>query len=556
MRLFTLTAVLVLAGPAAAAYPPPPKTGTPTGPAVTLQAAPIGKLVEDVRTLIRSVAGQFAEQAVQGFDKDVIGQLNGLDGFDQKKPLGGYVILKDNPEETGAVFAVPYTDEKKFIASISSSKPKATPVPGNMGLYKYDVEGDPAPFPIRIRCHDGYAYISLNLPDQMLDVTAIYTVDKLIDPKETAHLAAKGAVDKIPAALVQLVQKEIVAGLDEMKKDAERSGPNALKAADAFGTYVRRQMAAVTLEGDTLGLKLKVDPKSGVLDQEFVLAGKPGSTLATDIAAWAKTKENRFTGLAGKDATAHGFVKIPFAVPELRDVALAGVAEFEKHAKENMPEVAHALVSELLAGVTRTAKAGDADVAAVLHGPDKDDVFTAVAAVSFADATKVETEVKNLVKAIAPKNIKDAITWDAAKAGAISLHEMKVGDLLPAEAKRVFGDKAVVVVGFGKEAVYAGIGPDARTRVAAAVAAKPAGAGTGPTVLFDTAYNPAKFKKLVSAIEPQVGAAMEMMFGNDDQFVPFLRMAVSGGNQLTVTQSLNLRLYGGMFFFALRGEKP
>src|SRR6516162_10985882 len=102
MRLFTLTAALIFAG-SAAAYPPPPKAGGPAGPAVVFQAAPLGKLLDDVKAVIKTVAGQFADQAIQGFDKEVLGKFNHLDGFDQKKPLCGYVLLKDKPEDTGAV---------------------------------------------------------------------------------------------------------------------------------------------------------------------------------------------------------------------------------------------------------------------------------------------------------------------------------------------------------------------------------------------------------------------------------------------------------------------
>src|SRR5262249_41352573 len=155
------------------------------------------------------------------------------------------------------------------------------------------------------------------------DVSSLVAADKLIDPKETAQLAAKGAVDKLPAALVQLARNHIFEGLAEWKKKAEADGPNALAAATAVESLVRRQWTAVEKEGDELGLKLRLDPKTAVLAQDYSVSGKAGTPLADDIKAWAKPKENRFTGLADKSAAAQGFVKLPFVVPELKDLAEA-----------------------------------------------------------------------------------------------------------------------------------------------------------------------------------------------------------------------------------------
>jgi hypothetical protein len=226
-------------------------------------------------------------------------------------------------------------------------------------------------------------------------------------------------------------------------------------------------------------------------------------------------------------------------------MAAAGLAELETKAKEKLPEPAHALVTELVAGLTRTAKSGDADLAAVLHGPDKDGTFTAVVAVSFDDAPKVEAELKKLVKTVAPKEVQDAVTWDVAKAGTAIVHEIKMDDFLPAEAKKVFGEKTVLAVAFDKNAVFAGLGPDARAKVTAAVSLKPTGAGTGPTTLVDLAYTPAKIQKLIKAIDER--AAVVQALGNEDELQPIYRTTVAGGAKLTVTQTVTLKIFGWMF---------
>jgi hypothetical protein len=386
-----------------------------------------------------------------------------------------------------------------------------------------------------------------------MDAGSLVAADKLIDPKETALFAASSAVEKIPPGLVDHARKAVFESLARLKQDSDRGGPNSVAFAAALESLVRRQWTAVEKEGDQLGAKLRLDTKTATLDQEYSLTGKAGTTLAKDIEAWAKPKENRFTGLADKSAAAQLFAKLPLFTSEVKDIAAAAIAALENGAKDHLPEPAHPLVTELIAGLTRTAKSGDADLAAVLHGPDAAGTFTAVAAVSLDDAPKVEAELKKLVKAIGPKNLQDAIAWDVAKSGTANLHEMKIDDFLPAEAKKVFGDKAVLVVGFDKNSVFVGLGPDARAKVTAAAVLKPTGAGTGPTVLFDTAYNPAKVQKLIMAIDARAAGWLETALGNDDALAPLFRATVAGGAKLTVTQSVSLKFYGMLFFVGRLG---
>jgi hypothetical protein len=132
-----------------------------------------------------------------------------------------------------------------------------------------------------------------------------------------------------------------------------------------------------------------------------------------------------------------------------------------------------------------------------------------------------------------------------AKAGTANLHEIKMDDYLPPEAKKVFGEKAVLAIAFDKTAVYAGLGPDARAKVTSAVAAKPTGAGTGPTTLIDLSYTPAKIQKLIKAIDER--AAGIQALGNEDELQPIYRTTVAGGTKLTVTQTMTLKVYGWMF---------
>src|SRR5205823_5284311 len=121
----------------------------------------------------------------------------GFDGIDAKKPAGGYVVFGDKPEETQVVLVVPAGDEKKLVAMVNRTPFKAEPVPGAPGLYKVDLLADPAPFPIRLRLHDGYAYLGFNVSDGAMDPRALLSASKVIDPAETATLTVRGLPGKI-----------------------------------------------------------------------------------------------------------------------------------------------------------------------------------------------------------------------------------------------------------------------------------------------------------------------------------------------------------------------
>src|SRR5207244_1582446 len=101
-------------------------------------------------------------------------------------------------------------------------------------------------------------------------------------------------------------------------------------------------------------------------------------------------------------------------------------------------------------------------------------------AVSFEDPSALEKELKALVATHAPPLFKDLITYDKEKVGGVSIHEMKVGSLLPQEPQRMFGADARVAVAFAPKGIYAAIGPDAVGALKLALAAKP-----GPAKAFD-----------------------------------------------------------------------
>jgi hypothetical protein len=213
----------------------------------------------------------------------------------------------------------------------------------------------------------------------------------------------------------------------------------------------------------------------------------------------------------------------------------------EADVPEVVPEPGRPLAKEAIALGKRTVAKGEGDLGLALYGPDKDGTFTLLGAVVADDPSGIDKELRALAKALP---VKDVFAFDVAKVGAVAIHEVKPGPVLPPEMKKVFGENAVLGVGLGKDVLYLALGPDARAKVTAAAALKP-----GPAAAFDARYNPAKVTALFKAFDDTFAPHVAGGLGPDDKMVPFWTTTVAGGTELTVKQTSNiLTPYRVMFF--------
>ena len=98
--------------------------------------------------------------------------------------------------------------------------------------------------------------------------------------------------------------------------------------------------------------------------------------------------------------------------------------------------------------------------AVVLRGPDKNDQYTAIGAISAKDTAALEKAIKEALKA-APKEVTDRVKLDSFKLDGVSVHEIVVGDELPPEAQKIF-TKSSVYIAFTSNAIYASFGAQAK----------------------------------------------------------------------------------------------
>lgn len=539
LGLFAVAAAVLLAHPAA---------GPAADPPVVFQTQPVGKLLDDTRGLGAMLVGESAAKALNDSIKRTLGD-KGFDGLDLDRPIVGYILIPADPEQSTFVVALPTTGEKAFLdlcERANKQKPKAL----KDGLHELPAPGPGAGMTAAVRFADGYAYLAAGKdPIPALDPKALVPMPKLFDPAERAQFAGKVHFDRLPKEL----RAKMAQGIEELKKQAAQlpinlgqAEANLLKGVPEELSKLATRYLDEIKDADTLTARASVEPGTGEAAFELGLVGKPGSQLAKDIAS-RKPSTNRFAGLVTKDAAVGFRVQMPLFAPEIRKAAAVGLGALATTAGNEAPPPIKKPLDELFKGLVRTVEAGEFDLAGAMRGPDKDGTFTVVGAVSFEDPKALEKELKDLVNAT--PEVKGITTFDAAKAGDVSVHEVKVGALLPPEPQRMFGANASVAVAFAPKGVYVAFGADAINAVKEAVAAKP-----GPAPALDVVIDPTRLAKVFTAAGGNANDVTEFFGPNAGPFTAG-SVSVDGGTELKLRLMLNLKLFRAVFV-SRASERP
>jgi hypothetical protein len=518
-----------------------PVVGPAADPPIVFQTQPVGKLLDDARAVATLIAGEKAVKEFNDSIKRTFGE-KGLDGLDLNRPVVGYFLVPANPEQTTVVVALPVSGEKEFL-DLCERANKQKPKPLGDGLFELPPPnvGDPAVKAV-MRFADGYAYLGAGKdPTPALDAKALVPMPKLFDPTERAQLAGKVYFDRLPKEL----RAKIAQGIDEAKKQVAQFplllGPGVNEVFKEMGEEMSKlgtRYLDLAKDADTLTGRVNVEPGNAEAVIELALNGKPGTTLAKDIAA-RKPTTNQFAGLVTKDAVAGFRAQLPLFAPEVRKAAVIGLRGLEKLTKSEAPPPFQKSLDELFKGLTRTVESGEFDLAGAMRGPDKDGTFTIVGAVAFDDPRALEKELKELVNGI--PEVKGLVTFDVAKVGNVSIHQAKVGDQLPPEPRKMFGGNASIAVAFAPKGIYVAFGADAVGAVKEALAAK-----GGPAPALEVVLNPSRMAKVAVAGGGKASDITDL-FGPTDAPFTAGSLTIEGGKELRLRMTLSLRLFTALF---------
>jgi hypothetical protein len=297
-------------------------------------------------------------------------------------------------------------------------------------------------------------------------------------------------------------------------------------------------------EANEAAVRVVFDAKTGETGVEFALSAKPGTSLAADIAA-RKPNTNRFAGLIGPASAVGLKYSFPALGQEFRDLMALAIQTGSKEAlvEGNAPEPVKPLLKELADGTVRTVQSGPIDLAVGLNGPDDRGTFTAVAAISFEDTSKLEKELRSVVKEQAPPEIQDLVKFDAARVGSVGIHAVKIPpDQVPPEVVKLFGENVQAALAFAPKGIYFAVGPDPVGALKTALTQEPQ-----PARVFDLAVNPSRLRKLVAAanVGDEANKFLETIGERDELYTIFF-VEFEGGTELRARVGFNLKLAAGV----------
>ncbi|HUR54881.1 MAG TPA: hypothetical protein VMZ71_12165 [Gemmataceae bacterium] len=516
-----------------------PIAAAPPKPALVLQGQPLGRLIGDLKEIVRLTAapGQ-DEAAVTAFVKsleDAVGQ-KGFEGIDLNRPLALYVTMREKQDDHTVTLVVPITGEKEFLDLIDRAGAEVKAVEGKKGLFGLELPAAIFPHDSYVRIADGWAYLGFNGED-VADAVNLVPVAELMDPRETAQLALRLYPERVPIPWLRRTLDEIQNDLTAFKQFIPIEEKATKKAMDALIDeglkLLRRTAESLHTDASLVTLRFTFDVGTGDTATEFVVTPKPGTPLAKDVSARPPTT-NRFAGLVPPDAAIGYAGQWPLFSAESRAIAEADLEMNLADLKKEVPDLAHPALDELFKGLIRATKAGDGDYAMALCGPNKDGLFTAVAALSCDDAGATE----KALRALAAKLPVKVVALDVDKAEGVSIHRVMVPlEDADKDVQKVFGKTAALCVAFGPKAVYVAFGADALEKAKAALGAK-----GGPAPVVSLSGNPSRVAKLAGATAGPKGEKFAAsLLGTEGKSRDALTVTLTGGAELTLRVSLNVK---------------
>jgi hypothetical protein len=489
-------------------------------PTIAVRIASIESILNDARYIAELVGKADEVENLKKLLEAMTGG-EGLKGVDPKKPFGFYGKLSPKGvEDAAAVVLLPVADEDAFLTIVGNLL-GMKPEKGGDGIYTLNL--DKVPIPIHARFTSGYCCVS--------NSKAALAKDKLLSPAvvlpegKVGVISATVQIDEVPAKMKQLALGVID---NHLAKEREKTKPGASEEEVALHKAAIDQLSStiksVFRDGSSVDLRLGVDRNAGELSVAFHLAAKAGSDLANSISDLAKSKSVA-AALVGRDSAASGAVHL--TLPAKLRSAIDGIVDHaQKKAVESATnDLERELREILLKALEPTLKSGVFDAGVDLRGPSSSNVYTLVVGGRVKDGAGLEKAIRKIVDKV-PDEVKNFITLDAAKAGAVAIHKITPPET-DAKMRALFGDNPVYVA-IREDAVLVALGDKGLEAIKEAVAAAPK---TGR--IFSTEAALARLAPLIEKEHRGAIEAAKKAFGKEGD-TDKLRFVIEGGDTLQI----------------------
>ena len=408
-----------------------------------------------------------------------------LEGLDSNRPVGILISIAGEPSGLGFL---PVADLGKVLAKVEDLAGEPQDVGGGVKELELPQRS------IFFKERDGWAFIS----DKAASLGEIpEDPAELLDGLDDEYqIAVRVNVPSIPEPLRQMAIGEMRKGFqqsvnseldDEQRQLQERLGGQSL---DSLIRFVE--------EADQVTIGLGVDRDSGDTFLDFNVTALPGTKLAEQMAAVATAKSD-FTGFLMPDAAATLHFSSPITEEDkaqtlmmlkvAREKAVEEISNDEDlpndAAREKAKQVANSLIDVFEDTINSGMLAGGA--ALKLAGTD----VKFVAGGYVADGSAVERNLRELVELTKKTEDAPEVVFNADKHGDVSLHTLSLP--VPAdedEARKVFGDELVVVVGTGATSVYLALGEGGTEMIKNVIDSSRSNTVDAPPMILNVALGP------------------------------------------------------------------
>jgi hypothetical protein len=425
--------------------------------------APYKTLLNDI-SFLGGLAGQ--EQLGQQLEGGLsfFTQGKGPQALDQTKPWG--IIVQTDGASLSPTFCLPVKNMDDLLAVAVAWGSQLND--GEDGVKNLALPNGQT---IYVKEDGGFAFISqsdaalANLPKEPETTFA-----KLLTEYD---VAANVSVKDIPEGYRQFAIQAMQAGMQQQLEQQSDESDEDYEARRGLAEAQMQQMVQMINEIESFTLGWSVDAEQSRTYFDFMYLVQPGSKLARQLTAYDDTRTN-FAGFYQADAAATATISMkadPKIIEEDIEQFNAGMqqmrAQFNKGVDENVEdnEEMRAAIKSAAAdwfdALEATMKAGRFDGGASVLA--NSDTLTLVAGAHVKDPEKLVDGLKKMEAAARKKEGEKApkIEWDAEKHEGVTFHTLSVPIPEDQEApRRVFGEKADIALGIGKDAAYLAIGKD------------------------------------------------------------------------------------------------
>lgn len=395
---------------------------------------------------------------------NIFTQGQGLKGLDKDRPWGASLSIAPDAQKYPILAFLPVDDLGSLLMSLGTLG--VAPGEPKDGVYEVKKNGTST----FLKQEGKWAYLAQDaasleaVPGDPLKM--LRGLDKQYD------LAISVNVSNIPQGLRDMGVFFIRSAFEQQLRQNAGNDSEQDQLQQQFQRMQLEQIVKVINELDQLTIGLAIDAKANHTVLDLAMTALPGSELAKDLAASANDAVSQFSGFRLADSIVSLHLNSKASETDIEQTAGMKASlrakideQIDNDQNLNDPEVkakAKELIGKLVDVLGDTLKQGHINGGLAVVGELP---LTIVAGGLVADGAKLEQVVKDFFELTAEEPGQPKPKYDVAKHQGVRFHSLSVPideDSENAEQiKMVFGETIEVVLGFGKDRVYLGVGQDA-----------------------------------------------------------------------------------------------